>query len=173
MFPGDHLRPEISYGDLAIQACADDPQVAFHAVRNLARLGRGIVRMRWLQLGFGRTATTSKTQSTPRNLLGFKDGTSNLKLEEGAALDAAVWVGDDIDQNWMRDGTYMVVRRVRMRIESWDRTSLAEQQTTIGRYKTSGAPLTGAREFDAVDLGAVAADCPARCAHPTGGASFE
>ncbi len=153
-FPNDHLVSAQSGGDLAVQACADDPQVAFHAVRNLARLGRGLVTVRWLQLGFGRTSTTSKSQATPRNLMGFKDGTNNLKLEDTGVLDANVWVGDDTDQDWMRGGSYMVIRRIRMRIESWDRTSLDEQEHTFGRRKTTGAPLNAQREFDAVDLNA-------------------
>src|SRR5690606_29577274 len=69
--PGVALDPSRSGGDLCVQACADDPQVAFHAVRNLARLGRGIVDMRWSQLGFGRTSKPSDAQQTPRNLMGF------------------------------------------------------------------------------------------------------
>ena len=71
-----------SDGDLCVQACANDPQVAFHAIRNLARIGRGLVTVRWSQLGFGRTSTTSRAQATPRNLMGFKDGTANIKLED-------------------------------------------------------------------------------------------
>ena len=92
LFAGDELDPERSGGDLAVQACADDPQVAFHAVRNLARIGRGAVVMRWSQLGFGRTSSTSRAQETPRNLMGFKDGTNNIKLEDGRALAEHVWV---------------------------------------------------------------------------------
>ncbi len=42
-FAADELNPAISDGDLVVQACADDPQVAFHAIRNLARIGRGVV----------------------------------------------------------------------------------------------------------------------------------
>ena len=57
-FPADNLDPARSYGDLCIQACADDPQVAVHAIRNLARIGFGTVAVRWSQLGFGRTSTT-------------------------------------------------------------------------------------------------------------------
>jgi deferrochelatase/peroxidase EfeB len=156
--PGDRLVASLSGGDLCVQACADDPQVAFHAVRNLVRLGRGLVSVRWMQLGFGRTSTTSTRQSTPRNLMGFKDGTNNLKAEDTASLSAYVWIGDDADQAWLRGGSYLVARRIRMRIESWDRVSLQEQERIIGRHKTSGAPLTGDREFDAVDLQAAAAD---------------
>ena len=72
VFAGDELDPERSGGDIAVQACADDPQVAFHAVRNLARIGRGAVVMRWSQLGFGRTSSTSRAQETPRNLMGSR-----------------------------------------------------------------------------------------------------
>ena len=93
--PGDELDRERSGGDLCVQACADDPQVAFHAVRNLARIGRGAVTVRWSQLGFGRTSSTSRAQETPRNLLGFKDGTANLKAEDGDALARHVWIAGD------------------------------------------------------------------------------
>src|SRR3954467_2076384 len=86
-FPGDQLDPAISGGDVCIQACANDPQVAVHAVRNLVRLGAGVVSVRWSQLGFGRTSSTSTGQTTPRNLFGFKDGTDNLKAEAPKALD--------------------------------------------------------------------------------------
>ena len=152
LFANDHLVDAQSGGDIGVQACADDPQVAFHAVRNLARLGRGLVSLRWMQLGFGRTAATSRRQVTPRNLMGFKDGTNNLKLEDTDLLNAHVWVGDGTDQPWMRGGSYLVTRRIRMRVESWDRTSLDEQERVFGRRKTSGAPFTGQREFDVVDL---------------------
>jgi deferrochelatase/peroxidase EfeB len=158
--PGDLLEEARSGGDLSIQACANDPQVAFHAVRNLARLGRGTVVMRWSQLGFGRTSSTSETQETPRNLMGFKDGTRNVLSEDEQAMDTHVWVGSETDQDWMRGGSYQVTRRIRMLIESWDRASLGDQQQTIGRRKTSGAPLTGTREHDAPDFVATAAGEP-------------
>jgi deferrochelatase/peroxidase EfeB len=150
--PGDRLESALCGGDIGVQACANDPQVAFHAVRNLARLGRGVVSVRWMQLGFGRTATTSTQQPTPRNLMGFKDGTNNIKSEDSSEMHTFVWVGDDTDQAWMRGGTYLVARRIRMRIESWDRTSLQEQEQVIGRHKRSGAPIGREREFDTVDL---------------------
>jgi len=157
--PGDDLEPARSGGDLSIQACSDDPQVAFHAIRNLARLGRGTVALRWMQLGFGRTSSTSSAQTTPRNLMGFKDGTNNIVAEDQAAFDQHVWVGaGDTDQPWMVGGSYLVARRIRMLVESWDRTSLGEQQNVIGRFKSSGAPLSGTAEHDAVDLTAVGAD---------------
>jgi deferrochelatase/peroxidase EfeB len=156
--PGDTLQPQRSDGDLCVQACADDPQVAFHAIRNLARLARGTAVMRWSQLGFGRTSSTSTTQETPRNLMGFKDGTNNIKAEQSTDLDRFVWVGDETDQPWMKGGTYLVARRIRMLIESWDTDDLTDQQNVIGRVKTTGAPLGGAHEFDEPDLAAGGTD---------------
>jgi deferrochelatase/peroxidase EfeB len=154
--PGDNLDPDLSGGDLCVQACADDPQVAFHAVRNLARIGRGAAVIRWSQLGFGRTSSTSSAQKTPRNLMGFKDGTNNIRAEDYEAMDTYVWVREG--PNWMRGGTYLVARRIRMLIETWDRSPLLEQEQTIGRYRASGAPLGKADEFDPFDLKAKGPD---------------
>ncbi|MGZ4569048.1 MAG: iron uptake transporter deferrochelatase/peroxidase subunit [Blastococcus sp.] len=161
-FPGDRLDPAISGGDLCIQACANDPQVAVHAVRNLVRLGAGVVGVRWSQLGFGRTSSTSTAQATPRNLFGFKDGTGNLKAENTAALDRFVWVGDgDSGADWLAGGSYLVTRRIRIHVEPWDSASLSDQEQTIGRAKGSGAPLGQHAEFDPVDFGARTGGGPA------------
>jgi deferrochelatase/peroxidase EfeB len=149
--PGDELDPSRSGGDLIVQACANEPEVAFHAVRNLARIGRGIVVMRWSQLGFGRTAKTVASQQTPRNLMGFKDGMNNITADETKALERHVWVGSEAPA-WLRGGSYMVTRRIRMLIEVWDRASLGDQEATIGRSKASGAPLGRADEHDRVEL---------------------
>jgi deferrochelatase/peroxidase EfeB len=151
--PGDELDPARSGGDLCVQACANEPEVAFHAVRNLARIGRGSVVMRWSQLGFGRTARTAAGQQTPRNLMGFKDGTNNITSDELDALRRHVWVGAEAPA-WLRGGTYMVTRRIRMLIEVWDRASLSDQEATIGRQKSSGAALGAREEHDRVDLAA-------------------
>jgi deferrochelatase/peroxidase EfeB len=151
--PGDELDPAESGGDICVQACSDDPQVAFHAIRNLARIGRGTVAMRWSQLGFGRTATTSRSQDTPRNLMGMKDGTANIKAEDTEAMDRLVWVGRE-GPAWMRGGSYMVTRRIRMLLEVWDRASLSDQERTIGRHKYSGAPLGRSDEFEPLPLDA-------------------
>jgi deferrochelatase/peroxidase EfeB len=151
--PGDELNEEESGGDICVQACSDDPQVAFHAVRNLARIGRGTVVMRWSQLGFGRTASTSRSQDTPRNLMGFKDGSANIHAEDVDAMRRFVWVGGE-GPAWMRGGSYLVTRRIRMLLEVWDRSALEDQEQTIGRDKYRGAPLGGSDEFDPLDLGA-------------------
>ena len=157
-FAHDELDPASSDGDMCVQACAEDPQVAFHAIRDLARIGRGIVAIRWAQLGFGRTSSTTSAQVTPRNLLGFLDGTNNVHGDDQPTMDQQVWVGPADDPAWMHGGTYLVARRIRMRIEAWDRDSLADQEATIGRHKLSGAPLGGSEERDTVNLAALAAD---------------
>jgi deferrochelatase/peroxidase EfeB len=150
--PADELNELESGGDLCVQACSDDPQVAFHAVRNLARIGRGTVVMRWSQLGFGRTATTSRNQDTPRNLMGMKDGTANIRAEDTEAMRRHVWIGNGDEPTWMRGGSFMVTRRIRMLLEIWDRSSLEDQEQTIGRRKYSGAPLGGSDEFEPLPL---------------------
>ena len=155
---GDALQADISDGDLCVQACSDDPVVAFHAMRNLRRLGEGIVILRWTQLGFGKTSSTSTGQATPRNLMGFKDGTNNLKAEDPVALDASVWIGSETDQPWLRGGSYLVSRRITMRLEQWDRDRLSDQQNVFGRHKATGAPLGERDEFDTVPLDARSAD---------------
>jgi deferrochelatase/peroxidase EfeB len=151
--PADELNEAESGGDLCVQACSDDPQVAFHAVRNLARIGRGTVVMRWSQLGFGRTSTTTRSQDTPRNLMGFKDGTANIRAEDSEAMRNFVWVSDE-GPAWMRGGSYLVTRRIRMLLEIWDRSPLEDQEATIGRDKYEGAPLGGSKESDPLDLDA-------------------
>lgn len=157
-FAGDALRPERGGGDLCIQACADDPQVAVHAIRNLSRIAFGRASLRWSQLGFGRTSSTSTSQATPRNLFGFKDGTANVKAEESAAVAEHVWVQDgDAEPGWFVGGSYLVTRTIRMVIESWDRAQLDEQERVVGRSKGEGAPLSGGGEFTEPDFAATGA----------------
>ncbi|WP_082716885.1 iron uptake transporter deferrochelatase/peroxidase subunit [Microterricola viridarii] len=151
-FPGDMLEAEASDGELCIQACADDPQVAVHAIRNLTRIAFGRATLRWSQLGFGRTSSTSTAQATPRNLFGFKDGTSNVKAEETATVNEQVWVHPDDGPAWLAGGSYLVARRIRMTIETWDRTILREQEAVFGRTKGEGAPLSGGTEFTPPDF---------------------
>jgi deferrochelatase/peroxidase EfeB len=172
--PNENLDPDYTGGDPCVQACADNPLVAFHAVRNLARIGMGVVTHNWMELGFGRTSTTSTAQATPRNLLGFKDGTRNIKAEQTELLNEHVWVGQETDQPWLRGGSYMVTRKIRMFVENWDRDYLQDQENVIGRTKVSGAPLSGGAEFSTPDFAkaggdgqpAIPADAHIRLASP-------
>ncbi len=157
-FSGDQLDPAISHGDLVIQACTNDPQVAVHAVRNLVRIAFGRASVRYSQMGFGRTSSTSQAQVTARNMLGFKDGTANIKVEERKTVDEFVWVGSDDGPEWLVDGSYLVTRKINMRIETWDRESLEGQEQIIGRAKGSGGPLSGGDEHATIDLKAKGPD---------------
>ncbi|MGW4082142.1 iron uptake transporter deferrochelatase/peroxidase subunit [Streptomyces sp. NPDC004822] len=173
-FAGDNLDRDRSGGDLCVQACADDPQVAVHAIRNLARIGFGKVVVRWSQLGFGKTSSTTPDAQTPRNLFGFKDGTRNIAGTETDRLDEFVWVGEKDGPDWMAGGSYLVARRIRMHIETWDRTSLQEQEDVFGRSKGEGAPVGKAKERDKPFLKAMMPDAHVRLAHPdsNGGATI-
>ncbi len=162
-FSGDQLHAAQSDGDLLVQACSNDAQVCVHAIRNLTRIAFGTAALRWSQVGYGRTSSTSVDQETPRNLFGFKDGTNNIKAEDPAdQLNEHLWVqpGDDAAASWMTGGTYYVARRIRMLAEVWDRLRLIEQEQTMGRDKRYGAPLSianptkSSEEFTAVDYAA-------------------
>ena len=155
-FPKEQLQEKYTGGDIVIQACADDEQVAFHAVRNLVRKARNTVTMKWSQSGF---AAIGDRMSTPRNLFGFKDGTANVTKEKD--FDQVIWTDSD---DWMKGGTYMAVRRIQMFLETWDRTNLQEQENTFGRYKESGAPFGKKDEFDEVDLVLLPVDSHVRLA---------
>ncbi len=152
--PGDAvMQPAGSDGDLCIQACADDPQVVFHAIRNMVRAARGTAVLRWSQLGFGRASATGAGQNTPRNLMGFKDGTRNVHADDTATLDQQVWVPAAAGGagSWMGNGSYLVARKIRMEIESWDTDPLTDQERIFARGKITGAPLTGGDEFTPID----------------------
>ena len=162
-FAGDQLHAAQSDGDLLVQACSNDAQVCVHAIRNLTRIAFGTATLRWSQVGYGRTSSTSVDQETPRNLFGFKDGTNNIKAEDSAdQLNKHLWVqkGDDAAAEWMTGGTYYVARRIRMLAEIWDRLRLIEQEQTMGRDKRYGAPLSianptkSSEEFTTVDYAA-------------------
>jgi deferrochelatase/peroxidase EfeB len=168
-FPGDDLDPARSNGDLCIQACADDPQVAFHAIRNMARIGLGTVELRWTQSGF----LSRQGDRTPRNLMGFKDGTANLDPDDGARMRRNVWAAASDGQAWMAGGSYLVSRRIRIRIEAWDRSSLHEQEHSVGRRKGSGAPFGGHGEHDPVRISETPVGAHIRLANPRSGAGSE
>lgn len=160
-FANENIRSADSDGDLLVQACSNDAQVCAHAIRNLNRIAMGTAKMRWSQTGYGRTSSTSVAQETPRNLFGFKDGTNNIKSEDGdAKLNEHLWVqkGDDSGADWMTGGTYFVVRKIHMFAEMWDNLRLIEQEQTFGRDKRYGAPLnvtaptSGKDEFKPIDF---------------------
>jgi deferrochelatase/peroxidase EfeB len=128
--------------------------VAVHAIRNLSRIAFGRARIRWSQLGYGRTSRTTTGAATPRNLFGYKDGTANILADDTAALDENVWVAAGDEPAWMAGGSYLVARKIAMIIETWDRVRLSEQDRIVGRDKGRGAPLSGGDEFTRPDFSA-------------------
>jgi deferrochelatase/peroxidase EfeB len=152
-FNGDQLQTERSGGDVCVQACAEDPQIAFHAIRQLARLAYGVASVRWAQAGF----LSQPGRQTPRNLMGFKDGTGNPDIKDAKAVTRLIWVGEE-GPEWMRGGSYLVARRIRIALEHWDRMTLAFQEQTVGRHKYSGAPLGLKDEYAPLDLAATDRD---------------
>ena len=148
-FTGDQMQEARVGGDLSIQACSNDPQIAFHAVRQLAAAAYDTAKFRWAQSGF----LPHVIGQTPRNLMGFRDGSSNPDPRNPKDMDAVVWAGDE-GPAWMRGGSYLVARRIRIALEHWDRTPVAFQEATVGRSKTSGFPIGGHGEFEIANLAA-------------------
>ncbi len=152
-FPNDDPEPDQSDGDLLVQVCADTPEGCNHALRRVMRSTRKWLTLRWMLPGFLAPDTLGAGQTSQRNLMGFKDGTANLEGGDDASMDDFVWVSAaDTEPVWAAGGTYMVVRRIRMRVEFWDRTALRTQEAIIGRFKDTGAPLDGEFETDTPDF---------------------
>jgi deferrochelatase/peroxidase EfeB len=144
VFPNDSPDPAWLHGDLMLQLCADHPDTIHHALRDIAKHTRGSMQMRWRIEGYG---SPPRPSGTPRNLLGFKDGTAN---PTGGLAGDLVWA-ESGEPAWAKGGTYQVVRLIRMLVEFWDRVSINEQEGMFGRRRDSGAPLDGTNEFDTPD----------------------
>jgi deferrochelatase/peroxidase EfeB len=148
----DRLDPERSHGDLLLTVTSAHADINLFALRQLHRATRGSLALHWMLDGYNRRSGAEPGRAGVRNLMGFIDGTANLRADDEAAMDRYVWVapGDD-EPDWAAGGTYHVVRVIRMLVEFWDRTRLSEQEALIGRRKDTGAPLDGAVETDVPD----------------------
>ncbi|HLL68089.1 MAG TPA: Dyp-type peroxidase [Micromonosporaceae bacterium] len=136
-FPGDSIDPAVSNGDLCVQACATHPSAAHQAVRTLVNTGRTHAALRWRQTGF----RDAGNASDPPGMFGFRDGTANLDVDDARATADHLWVSDG--PAWLHGGTYLVVRRIRLLLDTWDRTAVAAQEAMIGRHRDSNRRIEG------------------------------
>ncbi|MFB6775399.1 iron uptake transporter deferrochelatase/peroxidase subunit [Streptomyces sp. NPDC056337] len=153
-FSSDHLDKNRSNGDLWVQIGADDSLVAFHALRAIQRDAGAAARVRWQMNGFNRSPGATARPMTARNLMGQVDGTRNPKPSE-ADFDRRIFVPEQPGKNdraWMANGSYAVVRRIRMLLDDWEKLSPKGQEDVIGRRKSDGAPLSGGGETTEMDL---------------------
>lgn len=148
-FPIDRLEERWGQADVVLQVCADSPVAVAHAQRRLIVGTQPIVRTAWVQRGF-REPLTKQTPGMPfRNLFGQVDGTVQ---PDATGSDAAlVWLGETAPRG-LANGTSMVIRRIAMNLDAWDRADRMAREHAVGRRLSDGAPLTGIRETDPPDL---------------------
>lgn len=151
-------------GDLLLALHAADPGV-------VSRAGAGLLAAlpqlspRWQQRGFRGPGTGTVV----RNPLGHLDGVIVPKGEQEMATN--VWIGEGPAAG----GTICVIRRLRLDQDRFTALTGPEQERLIGRRRDDGAPLSGGRPGDQVDLTAktpdgqyrVPARSHARAAHPS------
>ncbi|WP_030857184.1 iron uptake transporter deferrochelatase/peroxidase subunit [Streptomyces sp. NRRL S-37] len=150
-FSSDHLDKARSNGDLWVQIGADDALVAFHALRAVQKDAGSAAKVRWQMNGFNRSPGATAHPMTARNLMGQVDGTRNPKPSE-SDFDERIFVPGKGEPAWMANGSYAVVRRIRMLLDDWEKLPVKEQENVIGRRKSDGAPLSGGTETSDMDL---------------------
>jgi deferrochelatase/peroxidase EfeB len=152
-FAGETLDPARGDGDLGVVVAGDNAVVVAHAARVLRRLGAGVVGTRWQTTGFNAARGTGPDTATPRNLMGQLDGTNNPQPTD-PDFDARVFVPPQADPAWLRGGSYLVFRRIRMLLDQWDGLAVADQERVIGRRRDTGAALSGGGEHTPANYGA-------------------
>ncbi|MFC6316639.1 Dyp-type peroxidase [Corynebacterium gerontici] len=150
-FSKDQLRPEWGQTDIVLQVCCDDPVMLAFATRHMIRSSVDYAQQVWLQQGFLNAPGVKEPEATPRNLFGQKDGTVNPRSEE--EYDAQVWIDDDDDSpKWLRGGSCLIVRRIAMNLDKWEKLDRESREVAVGRTLNSGAPLGQEDEFDTADF---------------------
>lgn len=169
-FSTDRLDDAWSQTDLLLQVGSDDAVTLAHTVRMLTKDLSTLARVRWMQPGFRSAAPAVEGGTTTRNLMGQVDGTINPVPGSSGFADV-VWIDDD--PAWLRGGTVLVLRRIRMHLDTWEILDRPVQESVMGRLISTGAPLGGTSEsdpvpFDAVDamgLPVIPRDAHVRVAH--------
>ena len=146
-FKGDKLEPDLTGGDIGVQCTATSHEVVDRALHAIVAAAHGAATLRWSQYGFVRDPLPGEKGGTPRNILGFKDGTNNLKADDSAKMRSNVWVNAGDGPGWMTNGTYMVTRNLKVLVANFLIEPLDVQQYAFGRYKASGAPFGQTNEF--------------------------
>lgn len=143
----DRLESAWSDGDLLLQIAADDPFTVAHALRMLLKDTRSFATVRWTQPGFRRARGSEASGTSMRNLFGQVDGTVN-PAPPTVDFEQLVW----ITEGAFAGGTGMVIRRISMDLDKWDRLDRSGREQSVGRTLANGAPLTGTREHDEPDF---------------------
>jgi deferrochelatase/peroxidase EfeB len=146
-FKGDKLEPDLTGGDIGVQCTATSHEVVDRALHAIVAAAHGAATLRWSQFGFVRDPLPGEKGGTPRNILGFKDGTNNLKADDTGKMRSNVWVNAGDGPGWMTNGTYMVTRNLKVLVANFLIEPLDVQQYAFGRYKASGAPFGQTNEF--------------------------
>lgn len=135
--------------DLVVQVDTDNPVTVSHVVGQLVSALKGTATPRWQQRGFAAGARPSDGGVT-RNLFGQLDG---MEQPNVAGTEAGrVWNAAQPGASWMEGTTGMVIRRIRMNVDVWQSLDRTAQENAIGRRLTNGAPLTGTKATDPIDL---------------------
>ncbi|MHC8407371.1 iron uptake transporter deferrochelatase/peroxidase subunit [Pseudomonas sp. TMB3-21] len=154
-FPNDALDADCCHGDLSLQFCANTADTNIHALRDIVKNLPDLLLVRWKQEGSVPPQAPSKPgvpAQSARNFLGFRDGSANPDSNDAKAMDSLVWVQPGSDEPaWAAHGSYQAVRIIRNFVERWDRTPLQEQESILGRIKTTGAPIGGTQETQVPD----------------------
>lgn len=154
-FSIDRLEDRWGQTDLLIQLGCDDPLTLAHARRMLLKDAAAFARLRWAQEGFRRARGTEAPGTTMRNVLGQVDGTANPNPADGDFADLLWATAQDPGGPAFAGGTFCVLRRIRAELVTWDAVGRAGKEFAVGRRLDTGAPLTGERETDPLDLAAV------------------
>jgi deferrochelatase/peroxidase EfeB len=165
-FKGDRLLPELSHGDIGVQCCSASHEVADHALHAMVAAAHGAATLRWSQYGFVRDPFPGEVGKTPRNIIGFKDGTNNLRADDAAKMRSNVWVNPGDGPGWMTNGTYIVIRNLKVLVPNFLTEPINVQQHAFGRYKVSGAPFDQTTEFAPVIPADEPTDCHIMVANP-------